>query len=112
MQIYSLLVYNDTPTNSKKQREYFMCLGIPMKILEIDQFMARCEAKGIERNVSLFMLQDTAATVGDYIVVQMGYATQIMSEDEALAAWKIYDEMLLLEDQERQSMSNRNQPNK
>jgi len=79
-----------------------MCLGIPMKILEINQFMARCEAKGIERNVSLFMLQDDTIIVGDYIVVQMGYATQKMSESEALNAWKIYDEMLLLEDQQGQ----------
>jgi hydrogenase expression/formation protein HypC len=89
-----------------------MCLGIPMKILEINQFMARCEAKGIERDVSLFMLQDDTVIVGDYIVVQMGYATQKMSEAEALNAWKIYDEMLLLEDQERQSTIKNEPPNR
>ncbi len=83
-----------------------MCLGIPMKILEIDQFMARCEAKGIERNVSLFMLQDDPAKVGDYIVVHLGYAIQKMSETEALAAWEIYDEMLDLETQESAARSN------
>lgn len=77
-----------------------MCLGIPMKILKIDQFMARCEAKGIERDVSLFMLQDDPAKVGDYVVVHVGYAIQKMSEAEALTAWQIYDEMLLLEDQQ------------
>jgi hydrogenase expression/formation protein HypC len=35
-----------------------MCLGIPMQIKEIDGFVARCEAKGVMRDVSLFMLQD------------------------------------------------------
>ena len=76
-----------------------MCLGIPMKILEINQFMARCEAKGIERDVSLFMLQDEPAQVGDYVVVHVGYAIQKMSEAEAISAWQVYDEMLSLEDQ-------------
>ncbi len=75
-----------------------MCLGIPMKILEIDQFMARCEAKGIERDVSLFMLQDEPISVGEYVVVHVGYAIQKVSEAEAVTAWQIYDEMLSLED--------------
>ncbi|MDX2504517.1 MAG: HypC/HybG/HupF family hydrogenase formation chaperone [Gammaproteobacteria bacterium] len=76
-----------------------MCLGIPMKILAIEQFMARCEAKGVERDVSLFMLQDEPAKVGDYVVVHVGYAIQKMTEPEALTAWQIYDEMLALEQQ-------------
>ena len=76
-----------------------MCLGIPMQILEINQFMARCEAKGVERDVSLFMLQDEPAEVGDYVVVHVGYAIQKMSQAEAQTAWQIYDEMLSLDDQ-------------
>lgn len=70
-----------------------------MKILAIDQFMARCEAKGIERDVSLFMLQDEPAEVGDYVVVHVGYAIQKMSETEAISAWQVYDEMLSLDEQ-------------
>lgn len=76
-----------------------MCLGIPMQILEINQFMARCEAKGVERDVSLFMLQDEPVEVGDYVVVHVGYAIQKMSQAEAQTAWQIYDEMLSLDDQ-------------
>lgn len=82
-----------------------MCLGIPMKILAIDQFMARCEAKGVERDVSLFMLQDEPAQVGDYVVVHIGYAIQKMTESEALTAWQIYDEMLDLEDQAQETIA-------
>lgn len=78
-----------------------MCLGIPMKILEINQFMARCEAKGIERDVSLFMIQDETTDVGDYVVVHVGYAIQKVSEAEAATAWQIYDEMLSLEDEQK-----------
>jgi len=83
-----------------------MCLGIPMKILAIDQFMARCEAKGVERDVSLFMLQDEPANVGDYVVVHVGYAIQKLSEAEALTAWQIYDEMLMLADQTQEEQDN------
>jgi len=74
-----------------------MCLGIPMKVVEIEDFMARCEAKGIMRDVSLFMLQHENIEPGDYIVVHVGYAIQKMTEHEARSAWEIYDEMLELE---------------
>ena len=71
-----------------------MCLGIPMQIKSIDGFTARCEAKGIERDVSLFMMQDDKLEVDDFIVVHVGYAIQKISHQEAQTAWEIYDEML------------------
>ena len=74
-----------------------MCLGIPMQVKNIDGFLARCEAKGVERDVSLFMLQDDEVAVGDYVMVHIGYAIQKMSEQEARSAWEIYDEMLAAE---------------
>ena len=74
-----------------------MCLGIPMQIKEVNGFVARCEAKGIEREVNLFMLQDETVMVGDYVMVHIGYAIQKMSEQEAMSAWEIYDEMLAAE---------------
>ena len=74
-----------------------MCLGIPMQILEIDGFMARCEAKGVERDVSLFMLPENSVAAGDFVVVHVGYALQQISEFEARSAWEIYDEMLAAE---------------
>ena len=71
-----------------------MCLGIPMQIKSIEGFTARCEAKGVERDVSLFMMQDDALEVDDFIVVHVGYAIQRISPQEAQSAWEIYDEML------------------
>jgi hydrogenase expression/formation protein HypC len=71
-----------------------MCLGIPMQIKSIDGFTARCEAKGVERDVSLFMMQDDELVVDDFIVVHVGYAIQRISPQEAQTAWEIYDEML------------------
>ena len=74
-----------------------MCLGIPMQIKTIDGFLAPCEAKGVERDVNLFMLNDDDIAVGDFVMVHIGYALQKMSEQEARSAWEIYDEMLALE---------------
>ena len=71
-----------------------MCLGIPMQIRDIDGFNARCEAKGIERDVSLFMMQGDELEIGDFIVVHVGYAIQKITAQEARTAWELYDEML------------------
>lgn len=71
-----------------------MCLGIPMQIKSIEGFIARCEAKGIERDVSLFMMQDEQLNIDDYVVVHVGYAIQKVSDQEAQTAWELYDQML------------------
>jgi hydrogenase expression/formation protein HypC len=74
-----------------------MCLAIPMQIVEIDGYMARCHAKGIERDISLFMLQDETLAPDDYVMVHVGYAIQKVSEQEARSAWQLYDEVLAKE---------------
>jgi len=71
-----------------------MCLGIPMQVLEIDGFLARCAAKGVERDVNLFMMQDSEVGPGDFVMVHVGYAIQKMTEQEARSAWELYDEIL------------------
>jgi len=75
-----------------------MCLGIPMQIKRIDGFVALCEAKGVEREVSLFMMQDELLEEGDHVVVHLGYAIQKITPAEARSAWEIYDRMLAAED--------------
>jgi hydrogenase expression/formation protein HypC len=71
-----------------------------MKVMEINDFTARCEAKGIERDVSLFMLQHEDINIDDYVVVHVGYAIQKVTPAEARTAWEIYDEMLAKEESE------------
>lgn len=75
-----------------------MCLGIPMQIKSIDGFTALCEAKGVEREVSLFMMQDEPLQAGDHVVVHVGYAIQKITPREARSAWEIYDQMLAAEE--------------
>jgi hydrogenase expression/formation protein HypC len=65
-----------------------------MKITAIDGYQCTCEAKGIEREVSLFMLQQEQIDVGDHILVHVGYAIQKISEKEAADSWALLDEVL------------------
>ncbi|HYL19707.1 MAG TPA: HypC/HybG/HupF family hydrogenase formation chaperone [Burkholderiales bacterium] len=75
-----------------------MCLGIPMQVMTVDRYVARCNAKGIERDVSLFLLQDQAVSPGDWVMVHVGYALQKMSAQEARSAWELYDQVLAAEE--------------
>lgn len=75
-----------------------MCLAIPMQILEVDGFNARCEAKGVEREVSLFMLQDQIVEPGEFVMVHVGYAIQKVSAEDARSSWELFDQMLAAED--------------
>ena len=76
-----------------------MCLGIPMQIVAIDGYTARCEARGVERDVNLFMLQDDSVTPGDFVMVHVGYAIQVISEQDARSSWELFDEILAAEGQ-------------
>ena len=71
-----------------------MCLAIPMQIESVNGFVARCQAKGIYRDVSLFMMQDQPLQVGDFVMVHVGYAIQKVTESEARSAWELFDQIL------------------
>jgi hydrogenase expression/formation protein HypC len=70
-----------------------MCLAVPMRIKSVDGFAAVCEARGIEREVSLFMLQGEPIAPGDHVLVHVGYAIQKVSEEEARLTWELFDEV-------------------
>jgi hydrogenase expression/formation protein HypC len=74
-----------------------------MRITAIDGFAARCEAKGVERAVSLFLLQHESLAIGDYVVVHLGNAIDRVTPEQAADAWALYDEMLACEPVPRKS---------
>jgi hydrogenase expression/formation protein HypC len=71
-----------------------MCLAVPMQVKSISDFQSVCEARGIERDVSLFMLQDQEIAPGDHVLVHVGYAIQKISESDAASTWDLFDEIL------------------
>ncbi len=77
-----------------------MCLAIPMRVVQVDGFLAVCEARGVSREVSLFLLPEGSVGAGDYVLVHVGYAIQALSEPEAAASWELFD--LITHDQDAQ----------
>jgi hydrogenase expression/formation protein HypC len=65
-----------------------------MQIKTINDLQCVCEARGIEREVSLFMMQGEDLAPGDHILVHVGYAIQKVSEQEAAETWGLFDEIL------------------
>jgi len=65
-----------------------------MQIQSVDGFNAVCEARGVRREVSLFMIQDQQVEPGDHVLVHVGYAIQKVSADEAAEAWELFDQIL------------------
>jgi hydrogenase expression/formation protein HypC len=76
-----------------------MCLAIPMRVISVHNFNASCEALGIRREVSLFLLPEGSVTIGDHVLVHVGYAIQTLSRPDAEASWDLFD--LITEEQDR-----------
>jgi hydrogenase expression/formation protein HypC len=70
-----------------------MCLGIPMKIKKINGLSALCQARGIEREASLLLMMEDDLKVGEYVMISMGNVISRINQQEAEAAWALYDEM-------------------
>lgn len=71
-----------------------MCLGIPMQVVEVEGYEARCEAKGVERRVNLFLLQHEEIATGDHVLVHIGYAIQKLDEEDARDRWAVLEQMI------------------
>jgi len=81
-----------------------MCLSIPSKIVKIDEDnIATVDTMGISREVSLDLMADDV-TIGDYILIHVGFAMNKIDKDEALQSLSVYQEMLeaMQEDERRQ----------
>jgi len=69
-----------------------MCLAVPAKITEIDGDEAVLDYGGVTRKANISMLSEVS--IGDYVLVHVGYAISKMDEAEALETLKLWDEML------------------
>jgi hydrogenase expression/formation protein HypC len=65
-----------------------------MQIREINGYVASCEARGVHRDVSLFMMQGENLAVDDFVLVHVGYAIQKVSPQEAQTTWELFDELI------------------
>jgi hydrogenase expression/formation protein HypC len=77
-----------------------MCVGVPMKIIEINYPSGVAEAKGVKRNIGLQLLPDEDVHIGDYVVVHVGFAIEKINKKLADEIWISLDEILAAMDQE------------
>jgi len=69
-----------------------MCLAIPARIEELTTpGNAIVNLGGVRKEISLALVDD--ATVGDYVIVHVGYALQKLDEEEALRTLAMFAEM-------------------
>ena len=73
-----------------------MCLAVPMKIVELKDMEAIVELGGVRRSVSLTLLTEDTLQVGDYVIVDAGFAIQKLDDDDARERLILLKEMLEL----------------
>ena len=71
-----------------------MCLAIPMLVEEVNGMTARCTAKGVERTANLTLLMNDTPAVGEFVLINMGYAIGKMSAEDAAASWELFDQII------------------
>lgn len=79
-----------------------MCLAIPARVNAIDPEtdMARVAVGEIEKEVSLALVEDV--TIGDYVLVHVGYALNKISVEEAEKTLAMFAEAGLLAEQQQE----------
>lgn len=75
-----------------------MCLAIPAKIVNIEDGMGTVDMAGVQKKVSLILLEDTQ--VGDYIIVHAGFGIHKIDEEVAMESLRILREAAHLLDVE------------
>ena len=73
-----------------------MCLSIPSKVIAIDseKNFATVDTMGIHRSVALDLMEDESVTVGDYVLIHIGFIMNKIDETDAVASLQTYQELL------------------
>jgi len=73
-----------------------MCLAIPGKIVEMmdeENQLAKVEVGGVRRGVNIGMLDRNNLSVGDYVLIHVGFAMSKIDEKEAEETLRVLQEM-------------------
>ena len=81
-----------------------MCVGIPSKIVKIEDSMALIEVLGAQREVSLLLL-DEDVQIGDYVIVHAGFAIRKIQEEDAHENLELMKTMFGVEDEVTQTVT-------
>lgn len=67
-----------------------MCLAIPAEVIEVDDDKAVVSLAGVKKEISLALVDDV--TVGDYVLLHVGYALNKIDPDEARKTLALFAE--------------------
>ncbi len=70
-----------------------MCLGVPGRILEIDDMTATVDFWGVKRQIRLDIV-DVPVRVGDYILNHAGFAIRRIPDETIGDTLSLYEELL------------------
>ncbi|MBX6424038.1 HypC/HybG/HupF family hydrogenase formation chaperone [Thermosulfurimonas sp. F29] len=70
-----------------------MCVGVPMRLKEIDYPVGVAEAEGVEMPVYLHLIPEEELAPGDWVIVHVGFAIQKIRPEEARETWRLLREI-------------------
>ena len=73
-----------------------MCLGRPGQIVEFvddERNIAKVDVSGIKRNVNASLVKEDNASIGDWVLIHVGFAMSILDEKEAQNTLKFLREL-------------------
>ena len=76
-----------------------MCLAIPSKIIEIDNFRAMVDVFGARREINLMLMPEEVG-IGDFVLVHAGFAIQKVEQESAYESLKVIS--AIIEDVEKE----------
>ncbi|MBL4937966.1 HypC/HybG/HupF family hydrogenase formation chaperone [Clostridium sp. YIM B02515] len=68
-----------------------MCLGLPLRIVEVNGKEAIGELNGIKRRVRIDLIENL--NIGEYVMVHAGFAIEKIEEADALETLEIVNEL-------------------
>ncbi len=79
-----------------------MCLAIPSRIVEVDNFRAMVDVYGARREINLMLMPEEVG-IGDYVLVHAGFAIQKVEQESAHEALTVISG--IIEDMEKETGS-------
>ena len=80
-----------------------MCVAVPMKVTQVDEFTCVAEIDGVTKKASLLALD--GVSVGDYIMVHAGLAIAKLDTDEAEETIRLMREIVAMEEEPDDGMA-------
>lgn len=85
-----------------------MCLAIPSKVVELkENNIAVVDTLGVRREASLDLL-DEAVSVGEWVLLHIGFVMSKIDEQSARESLRLYDEILVAMQEEDEALLNAN----